>query len=67
MYDIDPVVIINGKKIQAYGTSSSEWTFDEYKNMEENIAFKYSFSNVTDISKAEKIILGNKEIIVEKN
>lgn len=67
MYDIDPVIVVNGKKIQAYGTSSSEWTFDEYKNMEENIAFKYSFSNVTDISKAEKIILGNKEIIVEKN
>ena len=67
MYDIDPVIVVNGKKIQAYGTSSSEWILDEYKNMEENIVFKYSFSNVTNISNAEKIILGDKEIIVEKN
>lgn len=67
MYDIDPVVIIDGKKIHIYGTSSSEWILDEYKNMEENIVFKYSFSNVTNISNAEKIILGDKEIIVEKN
>ena len=67
MYDIDPSVIINGAKIETYGTSSSEWTFDEHKNMEENIVFKYSFSNVTDISNAEKIILGDKEMIVEKN
>ncbi len=67
MYDTDPIIVVDNNKIEAYGTSSSEWTLDEHKTMEENIVFKYSFYNVMDISKAEKIILGNEEIIIEKN
>lgn len=67
LYDIDPKVVINGKEIDVYGSSSSEWSLDETGDMEENYALKYNFVEPIDVSNAEKIIMGANEIILEKN